>query len=91
MAIKSLSYFLSLSVFMWRNFLLSYFSSVVWSLCDKRTLPGTNSATPLFHRTSTLLLSLSKIVLEIIRAYSIVKIEVVKRGYCEEKEEVIAE
>ncbi len=46
---------------------------------------------PLFHWTSTLLLSPSQIFLEIIWAYCIVKFEVIKRGYCGEGEEVITE
>lgn len=46
---------------------------------------------PLFRRTSTLPLSPSQTFLEIIQASSVVKFEVIKRGYCGEGEEVIAE
>lgn len=44
---------------------------------------------PLFHWTSTLLHFLSQIFLEIIQAYSIVKFEVIKRGYCREGERLL--
>lgn len=76
---------------MWRNFfacaLIPQLRCGAWEIREYYLA----LTLPLFHWTSTLLLSLSQIVLEIIQAHSVGKFEVIKRSQCGEGERLLQE